>query len=81
MYTIQALWTAAHHRIGAKFVVCNNQSYMLLELNILQYWKEKGLDERSFPESFAAGGPVIDFAALFTFAGRFRNEGPVSWGN
>ena len=27
MYTIQALWTAAHHNIGAKFVICNNASY------------------------------------------------------
>lgn len=64
LYTIQALWTAAHHKIGAKFVVCNNQSYMLLELNILQYWKERGIDEHAFPESFLLGDPVIDFAAL-----------------
>ena len=34
MYTIQALWTAARHNIGAKFVICNNASYMLLKLNI-----------------------------------------------
>ncbi len=34
MYTIQALWTAAHYNIGAKFVICNNQSYLLLKLNI-----------------------------------------------
>lgn len=64
MYTIQALWTAAHHGIGAKFVVCNNRSYMLLELNILQYWKERGIVERPFPESFKLGDPVIDFATL-----------------
>jgi benzoylformate decarboxylase len=64
MYTIQALWTAAHHKIGAKFVVCNNQSYMLLELNILQYWKERGIDEHPFPESFLLGDPMINFAAL-----------------
>jgi len=64
MYTIQALWTAAHHGIGAKFVVCNNQSYMLLELNILQYWKERGIEEHAFPESFRLGEPGIDFAAL-----------------
>ena len=30
MYTIQAMWTAARHDIGAKFVVCNNRSYQLL---------------------------------------------------
>jgi thiamine pyrophosphate-dependent acetolactate synthase large subunit-like protein len=65
MYTIQALWTAAHHDIAAKFVVCNNQSYMLLKLNILQYWREQvGVEPHGFPRSFDLHSPVIDFAAL-----------------
>ncbi len=65
MYTIQALWTAAHFKIGAKFVICNNQSYMLLKLNILQYWHEQvGEPTHTFPHSFELGDPVIDFAAL-----------------
>jgi benzoylformate decarboxylase len=65
MYSIQALWTAAHHNIGAKFVICNNQSYMLLKLNILQYWKDQiGEPEHEFPYSFDLGHPVIDFTAL-----------------
>jgi len=65
MYTIQALWTAAHHNIGAKFVICNNQSYMLLKLNVLQYWKDQvGVPEHEFPQSFDLKEPVIDFAAL-----------------
>lgn len=64
MYTIQALWTAAHHNIGAKFVICNNQRYMLLALNIMQYWKERGIEEREFPAPFNLVDPVIDFAGL-----------------
>jgi len=65
MYTIQALWTAAHYNIGAKFVICNNQSYMLLKLNILQYWREQvGVEVHEFPHSFDLDNPVIDFAAL-----------------
>jgi benzoylformate decarboxylase len=64
MYTIQALWTAARHNIGAKFVICNNQSYMLLKLNIMQYWKEQGVPPSKFPESFDLDGPVVDFAKL-----------------
>jgi thiamine pyrophosphate-dependent acetolactate synthase large subunit-like protein len=65
MYTIQALWTAAHHGIDAKFVICNNQSYMLLKLNILQYWREQaGVEPHDFPKSFDLAPPVIDFAAL-----------------
>lgn len=64
MYTIQSLWTAAHHRIGAKFVVCNNQSYKLLKLNIQQYWRERELPENDFPASFDLGDPVIRFDEL-----------------
>jgi benzoylformate decarboxylase len=65
MYTIQALWTAAHYNIGAKFVICNNQSYMLLKLNILQYWQEQvGDPVHEFPHSFDLGDPVINFAKL-----------------
>lgn len=65
MYTIQALWTAAHHQIGAKFIICNNQNYMLLKLNVLQYWRDQvHLPEREFPEPFSLKGPVIDFAGL-----------------
>lgn len=61
MYTIQALWTAAHHRIGAKIVVCNNRSYRILKLNIQQYWRERGLPEHDFPASFDLGGPELRF--------------------
>jgi benzoylformate decarboxylase len=65
MYTIQALWTAAHYNIGAKFVICNNQSYMLLKLNIMQYWKDQiGEPLHEFPHSFDLGDPVINFAEL-----------------
>jgi thiamine pyrophosphate-dependent acetolactate synthase large subunit-like protein len=64
MYTIQALWTAAHYKVGAKFVICNNQSYLLLKLNILQYWQERGIPEHEFPASFDLGNPVIRFDTL-----------------
>ena len=43
MYTYQALWTAVHLGIGAKFVVCNNSSYRLLKFNLVDYWRERGL--------------------------------------
>jgi benzoylformate decarboxylase len=64
MYTIQALWTAAHHGIGAKFVICNNGSYKLLKLNIQQYWRERGMPEHDFPESFDLTRPEIRFDQL-----------------
>lgn len=64
MYTIQALWTAARHNIGAKFIICNNQSYMLLKLNIKQYWREQGVNDGVFPDSFDLGKPMVDFVKM-----------------
>jgi len=64
MYTIQALWTAARHRIGAKFVVCNNSSYRLLQLNVSAYWKERGIPQHQFPLSFDLSKPDLQFAGM-----------------
>ncbi|MDQ3547450.1 MAG: thiamine pyrophosphate-dependent enzyme, partial [Chloroflexota bacterium] len=64
MYTIQALWTAAHHRVGTKFVICNNRSYQLLKLNLQQYWRERALPERDFPTSFDITDPDIQFVEM-----------------
>jgi thiamine pyrophosphate-dependent acetolactate synthase large subunit-like protein len=64
MYTIQALWTAAHHGIGAKLVVCNNRSYQILKDNISQYWRERGLPEHGFPASFDLRDPELRFDRL-----------------
>jgi benzoylformate decarboxylase len=64
MYTIQALWSAARHKVNAKFVVCNNRSYRLLQANISQYWQEQGVPAHQFPLSFDLSKPEIDFAAM-----------------
>lgn len=64
MYTIQALWTAAHHNVNAIFVVCNNRSYRILKHNIQQYWYERDLDERVFPAPFDITSPELDFAGM-----------------
>jgi benzoylformate decarboxylase len=31
MYTVQALWTAAHEKLGIVFVILNNSSYRILK--------------------------------------------------
>jgi benzoylformate decarboxylase len=64
MYTFQALWTAVRHGIGAKFVVCNNGGYRLLDANILEYWKERGIPEHPFPSSFDLSSPPLQFVEL-----------------
>lgn len=64
MYTIQALWSAARHNVDAKFIVCNNRSYRLLQLNIQQYWSENETAPHDFPLSFDLSKPDIRFADL-----------------
>lgn len=64
LYTIQSLWTAAHHKIGAKFVVCNNRSYRLLKWNLDQYRKERQDPTVGYPDSFDLGNPDIGFTAV-----------------
>ena len=66
MFTYQALWTAAHYWIGAKFVVCHNASYRILKQNIVSYWSDRGLqpDQASFPPSFDIREPELDFVSL-----------------
>jgi benzoylformate decarboxylase len=61
MYTIQALWTAARHNLPAKFVICNNGSYRLLQLNIDAYWTEREYEKHDFPMSFDLSNPPIRF--------------------
>jgi thiamine pyrophosphate-dependent acetolactate synthase large subunit-like protein len=64
MYTIQALWTAARHQLPAKFVVCNNASYRLLQLNIQQWWQEQNLTPHRFPLSFDLSRPALGFVEM-----------------
>ena len=67
MYTIQALWTAARHNIDAKFVVCNNASYRLLQLNIAAVLEGAGDSDARVPADLR---PVAAAAAL-------RRDGPL----
>ncbi|MGF1647980.1 MAG: thiamine pyrophosphate-binding protein [Kineosporiaceae bacterium] len=64
MYTAQALWTAARHRVDTVFVVCNNRSYRLLQSNIGAWWREQGLDRSDYPTAFDLSEPPIRFDTL-----------------
>jgi benzoylformate decarboxylase len=62
LYSIQALWTAAHYRLGVVFVVFNNSSYMILKGGLLAL---KGASASSgvFP-GMDITDPEIDFVRL-----------------
>jgi benzoylformate decarboxylase len=64
LYTIQALWSAAHYKINAKFVIFNNHSYKLLKSNIDEYWEESQIPSHEYPESFDLTNPNIRFDLL-----------------
>ncbi|HEU5158517.1 MAG TPA: thiamine pyrophosphate-binding protein [Streptosporangiaceae bacterium] len=64
MYTIQALWSAARYDVAAKFVICNNGRYRLLDHNIEQYWKERDIPAHEYPSGFDLSHPEIDFTGL-----------------
>ncbi len=62
MYTIQALWTAAHYRIGVVFVILNNTSYRILKQRLLAL---RGHAEQA--DTFVGmelTDPTIDFVGL-----------------
>jgi benzoylformate decarboxylase len=62
LYTVQALWTAAHHRIPVAWVIANNRSYRILKLNMLDYLGE-GAAGREFV-AMDMTEPALDFAQI-----------------
>ena len=62
LYTIQALWTAAHHRVPVTWVIANNSSYRILKLNMLEYLGE-GAAGRKFV-AMDLTDPPLDFAQI-----------------
>ena len=61
LYTIQALWTAAHHRIPVVFLILNNGAYRILKLNMNTYRNMAELEpDRGYPHLDLAD-PLVDF--------------------
>jgi benzoylformate decarboxylase len=50
MYSIQALWTAAHHDLAVVFVILNNREYRILKHNMDTYRQRFGTKpDRGYP--------------------------------
>jgi benzoylformate decarboxylase len=64
VFTFPALWSAAHYRVGAKFIVTNNRSYRILKDNLVVYWRERGINSAEFPAPFDIHDPDIDYVSL-----------------
>ncbi|MCA3178771.1 MAG: thiamine pyrophosphate-binding protein [Burkholderiaceae bacterium] len=58
MYTIQALWTAAHHRLPLNVVLVNNGGYRIIKQRLLSFHGSRRFVGMDFAD------PPVDFSAL-----------------
>ena len=64
MYSIQALWTAAHHDLPIVFVIMANREYRVLKHNLDIYRQRFGaLSNQGYPQ-MDLGGPVLGFVDM-----------------
>jgi len=58
MYTIQALWTAAHHRLPVNVVLINNGGYRIIKQRLLSFHGSREFVGMDFTD------PSVDFTGL-----------------
>ncbi len=64
MYSIQALWTAAHHNLAIVFVVLANREYRILKHNV-DVWRQNFQPGTQHPyQQMDLAGPALDFVHL-----------------
>jgi benzoylformate decarboxylase len=64
MYSIQALWTAAHHGLAIVFVVLANRQYRILKHNV-DVWRQNFQAGTQHPyQQMDLAGPELDFVHL-----------------
>jgi len=64
MYSIQALWTAAHHQLAIVFVILANREYRILKHNV-DVWRQNFEAGTQHPyQQMDLTGPALDFVRL-----------------
>jgi benzoylformate decarboxylase len=58
MYSVQALWTAAHHKLPLSVVICNNGGYRIIKQRLLAFHGDDHYVGMDFVD------PVVDFSGL-----------------
>jgi benzoylformate decarboxylase len=58
MYSIQALWTAAHHKLPLTVIIVNNGGYRIIKQRLLAFHQDSNFAGMSFED------PPVDFAGL-----------------
>lgn len=81
MYTPQALWTAAHHKIPLLTIMMNNRAYHTEVEHLTKVSSWRGRKANQGPDSGPIGtmleNPAIDFAKLAQSMGHFAT-GPIT---
>jgi benzoylformate decarboxylase len=63
MYSIQSLWTAAHHKLPLNVVICNNGGYRIIKQRLLAFHGDDHYVGMDFVD------PPVDFSGLATSLG------------
>jgi benzoylformate decarboxylase len=63
MYSIQSLWTAAHHKLPLNVVICNNGGYRIIKQRLLSFHNDDHYVGMDFVD------PPVDFSGLATSLG------------
>jgi len=63
MYSIQALWTAAHHKLPLNVVICNNGGYRIIKQRLLAFHGDDHYVGMDFVD------PPVDFTGMATSLG------------
>ncbi|MCB1744664.1 MAG: thiamine pyrophosphate-binding protein, partial [Gammaproteobacteria bacterium] len=58
MYSIQALWTAAHHELPITFVICNNGGYRIIKERLFAFHRNNRFIGMDFEN------PALDFVKI-----------------
>ena len=64
MYSIQALWTAAHHNLNLVFVILSNREYRILKHNIDVYRGRFDAESNRGYTNMELSGPNLGFVQM-----------------
>ena len=64
MYSIQALWTAGHHKLNVLFVILSNREYRVLKHNVDQYRRRFNAQSNKPYPHMDLSDPVMSFTAM-----------------
>lgn len=63
MYSVQALWTAAHHKLPMTYVICNNGGYRIIKQRLKSFHGDENYVGMDFAD------PPLDWVGLATSMG------------